>query len=68
MVGLSIRILRIFLLGLAFALQKNPSKLVFQSGHFAPKSFAWILYRTIIGVEIWERDLCGSHFFCEVVK
>ena len=66
--GLSIRILRIFLLGLAFALQKLLAKLVFQSGHFSPKSFASDLYRAIIGVEIWERDLRGSQFFCKVVK
>ena len=43
-------------------------KMVFQLVHFAPKSFAQIIYSTIMRVAKWQRDLWWLSLFCESVK
>ena len=53
--------------GLFFTLQNFLAKLVFQLGHFAPKSFAHFLYSTIMGVGKWERDLWWLSLFDRVL-
>ena len=54
--------------GLAITSQWFLAKLVFQLGHFVPKSFARFLYNTIMGVAKWEQDLWWLSLFCENVK
>ena len=56
--GLSIRKLGGNLGLFSQSLRKNfLARLGFQLGHYAPKSLAQFLCRTIMGVACWERDL-----------
>ena len=47
-------------------LAKILAKLVFQSGHFAPKSFAQALYSAIMGVQFGSGTYGSSHFLCKM--